>query len=96
MDFARLINIIIPWNTAEFSDLATKLKYIYVEQFQIGAILYYIGYFFDCMDGNYARTYKMTSNFGDKYDHSFSALKVLIFPSSLIILGNKTSEAKNS
>jgi len=29
MDFARLI--IIPWNTAEFSHLATKLKQFYLE-----------------------------------------------------------------
>lgn len=33
------------------------------------AILYFISYFFDCMDGLYARKYKMTSKFGDWYDH---------------------------
>lgn len=49
--------------------MKTPLIYIYVEKYKIGTILYYIGYFFDCMDGNYARTYKMTSDFGDKYDH---------------------------
>ena len=33
------------------------------------AITYYISYFFDCMDGHYARKYKMTSKGGDLYDH---------------------------
>jgi len=30
---------------------------------------YMISYFFDCMDGHYARKYKMTSKGGDMYDH---------------------------
>jgi len=33
------------------------------------AITYLISYFFDCMDGHFARKYKMTSDFGDMYDH---------------------------
>lgn len=33
------------------------------------AISYMISYFFDCMDGHYARKYKMTSKGGDLYDH---------------------------
>jgi phosphatidylglycerophosphate synthase len=33
------------------------------------SITYYISYFFDCMDGHYARKYKMTSKGGDLYDH---------------------------
>lgn len=36
-------------------------------------------YFFDCMDGNYARTYKMESKFGDIYDHVKDILVVLVF-----------------
>ena len=32
-------------------------------------IFYTISYHFDCNDGNYARTYKMTTKFGDLYDH---------------------------
>jgi hypothetical protein len=31
--------------------------------------LFAISYFFDCCDGFYARKYKMTSKFGDLYDH---------------------------
>jgi phosphatidylglycerophosphate synthase len=33
------------------------------------AISYIISYFFDCMDGHFARKYKMTSKGGDLYDH---------------------------
>lgn len=33
------------------------------------AITYYISYMFDCMDGHYARKYKLVSKFGDYYDH---------------------------
>ena len=29
-----------------------------------------MSYFFDCADGLYARTYNMTTQFGDIYDHS--------------------------
>lgn len=32
-------------------------------------VLYLIAYFFDVADGSYARKYKMTSKFGDLYDH---------------------------
>jgi phosphatidylserine synthase len=28
-----------------------------------------LGYLFDCYDGNFARTYNMESEFGDKFDH---------------------------
>lgn len=40
-------------------------KGLYVE----GSICYFISYFFDCMDGIYARKYNMTSKFGEYYDH---------------------------
>jgi len=32
-------------------------------------VWYLIGFVFDCMDGYYARRYRMTSKFGDWYDH---------------------------
>jgi phosphatidylglycerophosphate synthase len=32
--------------------------------------LYLASYFFDCVDGHFARTYKMFSRFGDLYDHA--------------------------
>ena len=32
-------------------------------------ITFFISYFFDCMDGYYARKYNMVTRFGDIYDH---------------------------
>ena len=46
----------------------TKHKYVTC------AVLWTIGYFFDCMDGNYARTYSMSSKYGDIYDHVSDAI----------------------
>ena len=43
------------------------------------AIFYMVGYYFDCADGNYARTYKMVSKFGDLYDHITDFIKIGIF-----------------
>ena len=37
--------------------------------FICSAICYFISYCYDVMDGNYAREYKLVSNFGDYYDH---------------------------
>ena len=48
---------------------ATGVYYISKFKFRIGAVLFFIGYFFDCLDGNFARTYNLTSKFGDYYDH---------------------------
>ena len=45
------------------------------------SVFYLLSYFFDCADGHYARKYKMTTKFGDMYDHikdSFILLLVLI------------------
>lgn len=36
---------------------------------QLAAIFYIVAYFFDCMDGCFARKYKMTSKYGDYYEH---------------------------
>ena len=43
--------------------------YLYNKQFIPFAIMYLISYYLDFMDGAYARKYKMTSEFGDLYDH---------------------------
>lgn len=51
---------------------------IYKTYFAIGAILFFIAYVFDCMDGNYARTYDMVTPFGDWYDHISDTIKFVI------------------
>ena len=35
----------------------------------LACIYYFISYFFDVLDGIYAREYNMVSEFGDYYDH---------------------------
>lgn len=42
-----------------------------------GGIAYFISYFFDCQDGNYARTYNMVSKYGNLYDKASDAIVVL-------------------
>lgn len=44
----------------------------------VGAIFYFIGYYFDCADGNFARKYNMLSEFGDYYDHISDCIKISI------------------
>jgi len=46
-------------------------------------VMYFISYFFDCMDGFYARKYNMVSSYGDLYDH---VKDVAIFAGILIVL----------
>ena len=54
--------------------------YIHTKNYYLlGGILYFIGYYFDCADGNFARTYNMTSEFGDYYDHITDLLKYCAF-----------------
>ena len=41
---------------------------LHKKQFQISAICFFIGYYFDNMDGYYARRYNMVSKLGQIYD----------------------------
>lgn len=52
--------------------------YVYKKSYKIGALLIFLGYFFDCLDGNFARSYNMVSDFGDKYDHIADSIKFII------------------
>lgn len=61
---------------------------VYKQSFYLGALLVFMAYFFDCMDGNMARKYDMVTVFGDYYDHiadlvkiAFLLIAVLISPS---------------
>lgn len=46
-----------------------SLYFLYHYKVVLFGITYYISYLFDCLDGHYARKYKMVSKFGDFYDH---------------------------
>jgi phosphatidylglycerophosphate synthase len=43
--------------------------YLNKKQIVLFGLFYFISYFFDCIDGHYARKYNMTTKFGDMYDH---------------------------
>ena len=47
-------------------------------QYYIAAFMYLISYYFDCMDGHYARKYKMITKFGDYYDHIADVIKIIL------------------
>lgn len=46
-----------------------SVYFLYKDDLFKFAVCFIIGYMFDCWDGHMARTYKMTSKFGDLYDH---------------------------
>ena len=47
----------------------------YLKKFEFGVFMYFIGYYFDCLDGYVARLYNKTSVFGDYYDHFSDFIK---------------------
>lgn len=46
-----------------------SIYFIMKDMYILGFIFFWICYWFDCLDGYYARKYNMTSEFGDYYDH---------------------------
>ena len=52
----------------------------------LAAILFFIGYLFDCQDGYMARKYKMVSKFGDYYDHISDVLKYIALLVAMFVL----------
>ena len=45
-------------------------------KYYLAAFFLLVSYFFDCLDGHMARKYKMTSVFGDYYDHISDFIKI--------------------
>jgi phosphatidylglycerophosphate synthase len=45
----------------------------------LSVLFFGLSYYFDCFDGHFARAYKMTSTFGDFYDHASDAFKGFLF-----------------
>ena len=58
----------------------------YVIYFLLVGIFIALAYIFDCYDGNYARTYKMSSEFGAKFDLYKDITSELIL--GLVLLGH--------
>jgi phosphatidylglycerophosphate synthase len=51
---------------------------IHIKKYKLAGILFFIAYYFDCVDGKLARTYNMTSKFGDYYDHFSDIIKFIL------------------
>lgn len=52
--------------------------YIYKGNNKLAIFSFVLSYYYDCMDGNYARKNNMTSEFGDLYDHISDWLKIAL------------------
>ena len=57
---------------------------LYKDKYVLSVIFYIISYFFDVLDGIYARTYNMVTKFGDYYDHSKDLLINVLYVSMII------------
>lgn len=51
---------------------------IYNEYYKLGAIVFLSSYFYDILDGHYARKYDMVTRFGDYYDHFADIFKIVL------------------
>jgi len=54
-----------------------SIYYFMNDRYYLSAGLIFLAYFFDCFDGFFARSYNMTSVFGDFYDHISDAYKFI-------------------
>jgi hypothetical protein len=68
--------------------------YLYKGCVMTFGVLYFISYFFDCMDGHFARKYKMVTKYGDLYDH-VKDLLVVILIFSVVMYRNFSCSFKN-
>ena len=62
---------------------------IYHQQFALGAVLFILAYYLDCVDGKLARKYNMVTAFGDFYDHFGDVLKFILVSYALYHNNNK-------
>ncbi len=72
-----------------------SIFFIYKKNYKLAGIFYFISYFFDCLDGFYARKYKMTSEFGRIYDNISDIIKISIIL-MIIIVNIRKSKIKIS
>lgn len=53
-------------------------KYVYDKKYILAILMLAISYYFDNLDGKYARKYDMVTDFGDYYDHFSDIFKIII------------------
>jgi phosphatidylglycerophosphate synthase len=56
---------------------------IYQEMYVPASILFFVSYFFDCLDGYYARKYDLVSEFGHWFDKTSDFFKLVLIAYSL-------------
>jgi phosphatidylglycerophosphate synthase len=63
------------------SIICSYFMYFYFrnEKYSYSALFLLFSYYFDCLDGNYARTYNMVTVSGDYYDHVSDIITLLLF-----------------
>jgi len=52
---------------------------LYKDKYVLSVGFFILSYFFDVLDGIYARTYKMVTKFGDYYDHITDLLVIFLY-----------------
>ena len=55
--------------TYSFASALGSLAALWHDKIALFCVLWILGYFFDCVDGHFARKYDMVTEFGDAYDH---------------------------
>ena len=48
---------------------------MYYDKYKLAALLNFLAYFFDCVDGHLARKFDMVTVFGDYFDHYSDLVK---------------------
>lgn len=54
--------------------------------YMIGGILFFFQYFLDCLDGNFARSNNMVTDFGDYYDHISDSVTSIALIAVILVL----------
>ena len=80
-------------NDITFLSLITgilSIFFLFNNMYEYSILYLFLSYFFDIFDGNYARKYKMETEFGDLYDHikdllvSISIFSLLLYKTYII------------
>jgi phosphatidylglycerophosphate synthase len=71
--------------TYSFALGLTSVYCLYHHRVSLFAVLFFVSYFFDCVDGQYARRYRQVTAFGDAYDHGTDVVVALLLGVVLVV-----------
>lgn len=54
------------------------IYYLYTDNLILFTLFFIVSYFFDCLDGHFARKYNMVTKFGDYYDHFSDSVSAIL------------------